>query len=79
MPPLKNKAEWVGNKLIWTLSTADQGTTLTFLHEDLNQSFEYYDVCEAGWDTFPASLQAYVTTGKGRPFLKAAGMYSDKL
>jgi hypothetical protein len=29
-------------------------------------------VCEAGWDTFLASLQAYLATGKGAPFLKAA-------
>jgi hypothetical protein len=47
---LNNKAEWVGTKLIWTLSVAEQGTTLTFLHEGLNQSFECYNVCGAGWD-----------------------------
>jgi uncharacterized protein YndB with AHSA1/START domain len=70
MASLKNKEEWVGTKMIWTLSDADQGTTLTFLHEGLNQSFECYDVCEIGWDTFLASLQAYLTTGKGMPFLK---------
>lgn len=73
MPSLKNKAEWVGTKLIWTISVADQGTTLTFLHEGLNPSFECYNMCEAAWDTFLASLQAYLTTGKGAPFLKAAG------
>ena len=73
MPSLENKAEWVGTRLIWTLSTADQSTTLTFLHEGLNQSFECYKVCEAGWDEFLASLQAFLTTGKGTPFLKAAG------
>ena len=73
MASLKNKAEWVDTKLIWTLSAADQNTTLTFLHEGLNQSFECYNVCEAGWDQFLASLEAYLTTGKGRPYLKAPG------
>ncbi len=73
MASLANKAEWVGTKQIWTLSAADQGTTLAFLHEGLNQSVECYEVCEAGWDTFLASLQAYLTTGKGSPFLKNAG------
>jgi hypothetical protein len=73
MASLKNKAEWVGTKLIWTLSAAGQNTTLAFLHEGLNQSFECYNVCESGWDTFLASLQAYLATGKGMPFLKAAG------
>ncbi len=71
MPSLENKAEWVGTKMIWRLSASDQSTTLAFLHEGLNQSFECYKVCEAGWDTFLASLQAYLTTGKGMPFLKA--------
>jgi hypothetical protein len=72
MASLGNKAEWLGTKLIWTLSAADRGTTLTFLHEGLNQSFECYTVCESGWDYFLASLQAYLTTGKGTPFLKTA-------
>jgi len=71
MSSLKNKAEWVGTRMIWTLSATDQGVTLAFLHEGLNQSFECYSVCEAGWDMFLASLQAYLTTGKGTPFLKA--------
>jgi hypothetical protein len=72
-PSLQNKAEWVGTKMIWTLNTVGQSTTLTFLHEGLNQSFECYKLCEAGWDMFLASLQAYLATGKGSPFLKPAG------
>ena len=71
MASLENKSEWVGTTLIWTLSPANGGTTLTFLHEGLNQSFQCYNVCEAGWDYFLASLQAYLATGKGTPYLKA--------
>jgi uncharacterized protein YndB with AHSA1/START domain len=72
MPSLQNKAEWVGTRLIWTLSPAESGTTLSLLHEGLNQSFECYDVCEAGWDVSLISLQAFLTTGKGTmPFSKA--------
>ena len=70
MAALKNKSEWVGTKLTWTLNAAKEGTTLTFLHEGLNQSFECYNVCESGWDYFIASLQAYLETGKGTPYLK---------
>jgi len=62
----------VGTTLIWTLSPAGQGTTLTFLHKGLNQSFQCYNVCESGWDHFLASLQLYLETGKGTPHLKAA-------
>jgi hypothetical protein len=72
MASLENKAEWVGTKLVWTVSAAGQNTTLTFLHEGLNKNFECYNVCEAGWDQFLASLEAYLITGKGKPFLKAA-------
>jgi hypothetical protein len=70
MASLENKAEWVGTQLIWTLSPAEEVTTLNFLHEGLNQSFQCYNVCEAGWDYFLASLQTYLGTGIGTPFLK---------
>ena len=73
LPSLENKAEWVGTKLIWTLDATDQRTTLTFLHKDLNQSLECYKVCAAGWDEFLASLQTYLATGNGMPFMKSAG------
>jgi uncharacterized protein YndB with AHSA1/START domain len=70
MDSLKNKGEWVGTRLIWTFSADDKGTSLAFLHEGLNRSFECYDICESGWDMFLGSLKAYLTKGKGRPFLK---------
>lgn len=70
MAALNNKSEWVGTTLFWTLKAGDEGTILTFLHKGLNQSFECYNVCESGWDYFIASLQAYLETGKGRPYLK---------
>jgi uncharacterized protein YndB with AHSA1/START domain len=70
MDSLENKAEWVGTNLIWTISTADEDSTLNFLHEGLNQNFQCYNVCEAGWDYFIASLQAFLTTGTGTPFQK---------
>ena len=70
MSSLKNKAEWVGTRLIWTLSTSGQLTTLSFLHEGLNPDFECYEMCEVGWNEFLVSLEVYLTTGKGKPFLK---------
>lgn len=70
MSSLQNKAEWVGTRLIWTLNADGERTILNFLHEGLNLNFECYAVCEAGWDQFLASLEAYLNTGKGMPFLK---------
>jgi uncharacterized protein YndB with AHSA1/START domain len=69
-PSLKNKSEWVGTKLTWTLSSDDKGTTLSFLHEGLNRSFECYSVCEEGWDYFLSSLESYLKTSWGKPYLK---------
>ena len=72
MPDLKNKAEWEGTKLIWVFNVTDRATTLFFLHEGFNQSFECYSVCASGWDSFLASLAVYLDTGKGSPYLKNA-------
>jgi len=70
MQALTRKDEWIGTRLIWTITPGKQETTLTFLHEGLNQNFECYQVCEAGWDYFIASLQTYLTTGNGTPYRK---------
>jgi hypothetical protein len=73
MAALKNKAEWVGTKMIWTISPSENGSILNFLHEGLNESFECYEICEQGWDMFLSSLESYLNTGKGTPFLKKPG------
>jgi hypothetical protein len=70
MPALKKKDEWVGSRLIWTITKADHGTTIKLLHEGLNKSMECYDVCEPAWDHFIASLQSFLTTGNGMPYHK---------
>jgi len=70
MAALKRKDEWVGTRLTWTIASGNDGTTLTLLHEGLNKSLECYDVCEAGWDYFIASLHAFLTTGSGTPYHK---------
>lgn len=67
---LTKKDEWVGTRLIWTITSDDHRTTLTILHEGLNKSFECYDLCEPAWDYFMESLQAFLTTGIGTPYHK---------
>ena len=69
---LENKSEWVGTKMIWTLSGTEKNTVIHFLHEGLNKNLQCYDLCEAGWDMFLSSLETYLTTGKGSPYLKPA-------
>ncbi|MFI5138681.1 MAG: SRPBCC domain-containing protein [Sphingobacteriales bacterium] len=70
MDTLKKKDEWIGTRLIWTITSDDRVTTLTMLHEGLNKGLECYDVCEPAWDYFIESLQAYLTTGTGTPYHK---------
>jgi hypothetical protein len=68
---LTKKDEWVDTRLFFTISSGEEGTTLTFLHEGLNKSFECYSVCEPGWDYFIDSLYKFITTGAGTPYKKA--------
>jgi hypothetical protein len=70
MASLTNKSEWEGTRMIWRFSPNGTGTTINFLHEGLNPTFECYQVCEEGWDMFLASLETYLNTGTGRPYLK---------
>ena len=70
-PALSNKSEWEGTKMYWTLGKAGESSTIDFLHEGLNPTFECYNLCEAGWGQFLASLEAYINTGKGMPYKKA--------
>lgn len=65
---LTNKAEWEGTRIIWEITPAANGATLTLLHEGLTPGFECYDICEKGWDYFLfESLVPYLNEGKGRP------------
>ncbi|RWY53914.1 SRPBCC family protein [Mucilaginibacter gilvus] len=73
MDTLKKKDEWVGTRIIWTIASEATGTTLTMLHEGLNQTIECYDVCEPGWNYFIQSLYTFLATGTGTPYLKKEG------
>ena len=47
--------EWVGTKLHWNISPAENGTQLSFTHKGLTPAFECYDVCAPTWDMFLSS------------------------
>lgn len=70
MDELEKKDEWVGTRIIWTITAEGNDTKLTMLHLGLNKSVACYDVCEPAWDYFMASIQAYLTTGVGTPYRK---------
>ena len=63
--PHSAREEWLGTKLVWTLSSSASGTTIQFVHEGLTPQLVCYDVCEAGWDHFfVKELYAYLIAKK---------------
>lgn len=66
---LKNKKEWVGNRLLWRIEEKENETVLHFVHEGLNPEVECWGVCEQGWDQTFISLINLLQTGKGNPFV----------
>jgi uncharacterized protein YndB with AHSA1/START domain len=70
MEPLKNKAEWVGNSIIWEVEPGDGVTILKHTHIGLNPEVECWAICEQGWDQTLQSISQLLTTGIGRPFVQ---------
>lgn len=67
--PKEIETEWLGTRLIWTIRPEGSGSTIELHHEGLTPDLYCYDICATGWDMFfVSSLQAYLDTGKGRPF-----------
>ncbi len=65
--------DWVGTTVHFDLeATQAGGTELHFCHAGLTPRLECFSDCKSGWDHFIPSLQAYVETGTGNPFMSAA-------
>jgi uncharacterized protein YndB with AHSA1/START domain len=65
-----NEGEWVGTELVFHLNEAGAGKTrIDFEHVGLVPSLECYDMCLKGWAHFLNSLQQYVETGEGTPYV----------
>lgn len=68
MQPLKNKQEWVGNKIIWEVEQNDKDTILKFKHVGLTPEVECWSVCEPGWEQTLKSFTELLHSGAGKPF-----------
>ena len=68
IPALKNKKEWVGNKIRWRIDEIGETTQLQLTHEGLNPTVECWDVCEQGWDQSLQSLKQLLEKSSGLPF-----------
>jgi len=57
--------EWTNTKMIFELTTNNDGTLLHFTHEGLVPEKECYTRCRQGWDTvIKERLFNFITTGK---------------
>jgi uncharacterized protein YndB with AHSA1/START domain len=60
-------ADWVGTSITFDLEPVGGGTELRFQHHGLNPGLECFEMCNAGWTHFLASLVDYVDRGAGSP------------
>ena len=64
----KDKTEWKGNTISFSISEKDNQTQLCFTHVGLVPEYECYDICFNAWTGYiNNSLRNLITTGKGQP------------
>ncbi|TAM94845.1 MAG: SRPBCC domain-containing protein [Chitinophagaceae bacterium] len=64
---IKDKSEWVGNKITFEIFKQGNKTQMVFTQIGLVPAYECYNVCRDAWTGFiQKSLQSLVTTGKGQ-------------
>jgi hypothetical protein len=64
----KDQSEWVGDRMVFQLEPAPEGTKVTFTQHGLVPEQECYDVCSNAWNFFVGdSLRLLVEQGQGKP------------
>lgn len=61
--------EWVGTTIVFDITPAAGGTEMRFCHHGLTPQLECFDMCDAGWTHYLASLVDYVDRGAGHPYV----------
>jgi activator of Hsp90 ATPase-like protein len=65
--------EWIGNEMVFEITTADGKTEVVFTQLGLVPEYECYDICKNAWGGYiKASLRSLISTGKGAPVMKFA-------
>jgi uncharacterized protein YndB with AHSA1/START domain len=69
----KDKSEWKGTDIIFSIAEKDGKTQLTFTHRGLVPAYECYKICHDAWTHYiQGSLKELIATGKGKPTPKDA-------
>lgn len=72
---VQDKTEWTGTEIIFEISRKNDRTELRFTHVGLAPAIECYSACSNSWGFYiNSSLFTLVTTGKGQPEKKDAGV-----
>ncbi len=61
--------EWAGTTIVFEIAPLGEGSEVRFRHRGLTPKFECYEMCDAGWTHFLASLVSYLETGQGQPYV----------
>ncbi len=76
----KDKSEWIGTKLVFTIAPKNGWTEITFTHEGLVAQYECYEICREAWTGYiQDSLRNLITTGKGKPNPKEGDGFNAQL
>jgi len=68
----ENNPDWQGTTLTIALDETSTGTRVRLRHAGYPAKNEVYERCTEAWPYFLRSLAAFVVTGAGQPFPKAA-------
>jgi len=75
---IEQKSEWDETDIVFDISEQDGQTQLRFTHIGLVPSFECYEACSGGWNSYTVgSLRDLITTGKGDPYRKDGDFESE--
>jgi hypothetical protein len=63
-----DQSEWVGDRVVFELQPAHEGTKVTLTQQGLMPGQECYDVCSNAWHFFVGdSLRLLAEHGQGKP------------
>jgi uncharacterized protein YndB with AHSA1/START domain len=68
----EHNPDWVGTTLVIEARETPTGTRVQLVHSGYPAKNEVYERCTEAWQHFLRSLSAYMMTGAGQPYPKAA-------
>ena len=64
----EDKTEWIGTKVSFDISKAENQTKVRFTHSGLVPEYECFNICRDAWTNYiQKSLYNLITIGKGNP------------